>query len=317
MLTPVPIICEYCDFRIPPNAAYHRSTKQLNKDTKTNTGTDTKKKTDKDTKPQHCICTACYKVSGSTIKLPNGGSISKAELQKAKNDKEVCDKRLGGTDVCIFGMYVEEYGSECSGPNNRCVYISYLDSVKYFQPERKASSGESLRTFVYHEILIGYLEYCKKRELQKAKNDKEVCDKVAKAEGLVVRVVLSVDKELEVKQQFRDIFEGKDYPEKLKYRSKRLGGVDVCICGMYVQEYGSECSGPNNHCVYISYLDSVKYFQPERKTSSGESLCTFVYHEILIGYLEYCKKQGFSPCYIWSCPVVKGQDYIFDCRPKT
>ncbi|GJV05613.1 zinc finger, TAZ-type containing protein [Tanacetum coccineum] len=38
---------------------------------------------------------------------------------------------------------------------------------------------------------------------------------------LVVRVVVSVDKESEVKQQFRDIFGGKNYPEKLKYRSKK------------------------------------------------------------------------------------------------
>ncbi|GJT32502.1 hypothetical protein Tco_0922921 [Tanacetum coccineum] len=43
---------------------------------------------------------------------------------------------------------------------------------------------------------------------------------VSEAVDLVVRVVVSVDKELEVKQQFRDIFGGKNYPEKLKYRTK-------------------------------------------------------------------------------------------------
>jgi E1A/CREB-binding protein len=65
-------------------------------------------------------------------------------------------QNVDGQDLVLFGMYVYEYGHKCPQPNQRRVYISYLDSVHYFRPRY-------YRTIVYHEILVSYLEYVKMR----------------------------------------------------------------------------------------------------------------------------------------------------------
>ncbi len=65
-------------------------------------------------------------------------------------------QNLDGVDVILFGLYVYEHDETVSEPNKRTVYISYLDSVHFMRPRQ-------MRTVVYHEILVSYLDYVRKR----------------------------------------------------------------------------------------------------------------------------------------------------------
>lgn len=65
-------------------------------------------------------------------------------------------QEVDGTDLCFFGLYVQEYGSECCEPNARRINIAYLDTVKLFDPG-------NLRSALYHKIILAYLDYCRKQ----------------------------------------------------------------------------------------------------------------------------------------------------------
>jgi E1A/CREB-binding protein len=138
-------------------------------------------------------------------------------------------------------------------------------------------------------------------------------DKNNQAGRVTIRILSCVDKTCEAKTHMKSRFEGEcneTYPFKTKaiFAFEEIDGTDVVFFGMHVQEYGSECAAPNTRRVYISYLDSVFFFRPKE-------LRTAVYHEILIGYLDYVKRMGFQWAHIWACPPSEGDDYIFHCHP--
>ncbi|VEL18294.1 unnamed protein product [Protopolystoma xenopodis] len=132
---------------------------------------------------------------------------------------------------------------------------------------------------------------------------------------VIIRVLASADKVVEVKPGMKARYcETGEMPETFPYRVKaifafqEIDGQEVCFFGLHVQEYGSDCPQPNTRRVYIAYLDSVYFFRPKQYR-------TDIYHEILVGYIQYAKKLGYSMAHIWACPPSEGDDYIFHAHP--
>uniref|UniRef100_A0A673APD9 histone acetyltransferase n=1 Tax=Sphaeramia orbicularis TaxID=375764 RepID=A0A673APD9_9TELE len=253
------------------------------------------------------FCEKCFnEIQGETVSLGDDPtqpqtSINKDQFEKKKNDTldpELlvecmdCGRRMH--QICVLhNETIWPSGFLCDG----C-----LKKTNKTRKENKYSAKRLPQTKLGSFLETRVNDYLKRQ------NHPESGE-------VFIRVVHVSDKVVEVKPGMKSRFvDSGEMSESFPYRTKALfafediDGADVCFFGMHVQEYGSDCPQPNQRRVYISYLDSVHFFRPR-------CLRTAVYHEILIGYLEYVKKLGYTTGHIWACPPSEGDDYIFHCHP--
>ena len=279
-------------------------------------------------------CNGCYNAIQGHVEL-EGQKWPKNVLAKKKNDDDLeepwvqCDYcNSWYHQICVLFNGRRNEGGEAPFTCPQCI-LSQLEK-KERTPTTKRPSSQLPASILPQTKLSFFLEERLRKVMGRERQERakllgKPVDEIPHAEGLTIRVVSSVEKKLDTKSNFMRVFKDQKFPESFSYRSKvlllfqKIEGVDVCLLGIYVQEYGSECPAPNTRRVYLSYLDSVKYFRPsgiQVATGEGCALRTYCYHQILIGYLQYVKQRGFTSCFIWACPPFQGEDYILYCHPK-
>mmetsp|Transcript_24255 Transcript_24255/g.82875 ORF Transcript_24255/g.82875 Transcript_24255/m.82875 type:complete len:1312 (+) Transcript_24255:116-4051(+) len=313
---PPPLYCNPCGARIKRNQTYYFVV--------LNTGSGDVK---------HYWCTSCYSdIKGGFVDV-EGHRFPKNALERRKNDEDLeepwvqCDTcEQWYHQVCALFNGRRNDGGEAAFSCPDCILEGLKRGTRQPTPLDQRPSSQLPASSMPKNKLSNFLEDYIDQKLKADAEARAVAQgkklsEVPQCEGLTLRIVSCHDKKLEVKSKFLEAFKEHNYPSEFTYKSRvmllfqKLDGVDVCLFGLYVQEFGADQPAPNNRRVYISYLDSVKYFRPEVQANTGEALRTFVYHQLLTGYLEYVRKLGFTSCYIWACPPNIGEDYILYCHP--
>jgi len=257
-------------------------------------------------------------------------TIKKQELVKKKND-EVSEESWVQCDKCerwihqICGLFNTRQNKDqrseytcptCTIDERKKKGVTEGSSTTPMAEDLpRTKLSEWLEKHVRHKVNERFLTLAK----EKAEAEKIPLDDAKKSVGMggniTIRQVTSMDRKLEVRERMRRRYKHKNYPDEFNFRCKcivvfqNLDGVDVILFGLYVYEHGLDNPPPNKRTVYVSYLDSVHYMRPRK-------MRTFIYHEILISYLDHVRRKGFSTAHIWACPPLKGDDYILYAKPE-
>jgi len=256
-------------------------------------------------------------------------TVKKSDLKKKKND-EIVEESWVQCDICerwihqICGLFNTRQNKEHH--SEYCCPLCLLDKRKknpVTPPPRPACAADLPRTKLseYIENHVGRKIEERRRSVAEEKCrteniSKDDALKIAREGGdVIIRQVTSTDRKLEVRERMQKRYAHKKYPDEFSFRCKcllvfqEIDGVDVVLFALYLYEHGEDSPKPNQRSIYISYLDSVYYMRPRK-------LRTYVYHEILISYLDYARTRGFATVHIWACPPLKGDDYIFYAKPE-
>jgi len=280
---------------------------------------------------QYHWCHQCFGdlKDGQLIELADV-SIRKEQLTKKKNDEtheeswvqcDRCERWVHQICALFNTRQNKDQRSEFSCP--RCT-IEERKKTGRLEATSSTPMAEDLQRTKLSEFVESHVrtkmdEHLKILAEEKVKKDgidiEEAKAAVTMGGAITIRQVASMDRKLEVRERMKKRYAFLNYPDEFTYRCKcfvvfqNLDGVDVILFGLYVYEHDEKNPAPNKRTVYVSYLDSVHYMRPR-------SMRTFIYHEILISYLDYVRRRGFSTAHIWACPPLKGDDYILYAKPE-
>jgi len=257
-------------------------------------------------------------------------TFQKKDLIKKKNDDiheeswvmcDKCDRWIHQICALFNTRQNKDQQSEYTCP--RCC-IAERKRVGKLEPSsttpmagdlERSKLSEYLEENVRHKVKKKFEQMAKEKSEAESIPFEEAMKSVGFGGPITIRQITSTNRKLEVRDRMKRRYAHKNYPSEFNYRCKmiivfqNLDGVDVILFGIYFYEHGVDNPSPNTRTVYISYLDSVHYMRPRK-------MRTFVYHEILIAYLNYVRQRGFASAHIWACPPLKGDDYILFCKPE-
>mmetsp|Transcript_27292 Transcript_27292/g.65375 ORF Transcript_27292/g.65375 Transcript_27292/m.65375 type:complete len:761 (-) Transcript_27292:1337-3619(-) len=278
----------------------------------------------KDPQNQNFWCRPCYNQlkKADKILLDDGTEINKSELLYAKLDTlpeetfvkcHDCDGRFH--KVCALANS-RKIRSKSPFRCPKCVLVRRSVDKEPEEIENPESAKNLPRCKMSDFIEAGLQTNLDEAYASAALAEGKNLTDIGKATGLCVRVLSHVRKKHSVRDEMYTRYSKHGCPEGFPVHTKCIGlfqsrgGLDVLLFVMYVYEYGQESPSSNRRRVYISYLDSVKYFQPKR-------FRTVAYQSLIVEYLRWVKQRGFTTAHIWSCPPAPGDEYVFHCHPRT
>lgn len=275
---------------------------------------------------EYSVCVVCFeneKLPGGLIKIyrnqedPEGDSdevnLPIQEFFKTKNDgsqeepfvscsRPECGKKFH--KICC------NYQSDNDFVCHHCCPITSRHNSKPYARSSEISSQSLIET-----PLSRYLE--KQVEAYHAKE--RMKDPGLVVPKLRIRVLSTQHKVFNTKPFMGKFYANPtfNFPERFPYTARAIfvfqeqsdGKSEILIFGLHVNEYSDQAKEPNNRRLYMSYLDSVQYFEPKQ-------IRTATYHEIILSYMDFMRRSGFRYVSIWSCPPAKNDDYIFYVHPK-
>jgi E1A/CREB-binding protein len=229
---PPPIYCTACGARIKRNAYYHT----------TGSG---------DTR--HYFCVPCYNdVRTENVEM-EGQTYPKSRLEKRRNDEETeeawvqCDKcNLWQHQVCaLFNGRRNEGDSEYICPEC-CKAEMERGERKPLPPSAVLGALDLPKTLLSDHLEHRLAVKLKQERMERAKAQGKTFNEVPGAEALVVRVISCVDKKLEVKQRFLELFSEEDYPSEYPYKSKVCPWLQIVL-----QKASPFCSAADKNSICI------------------------------------------------------------------